>query len=115
MIKTALIRLTRRVREWLYFWRRPVYQTAYVEETSPDCPEPNTLYVVREDGFEEEAVMVCPCGCQSILHMNLLKDERPCWNLILHKDGTVTLLPSVRRRKGCGSHFWFRKGRVFWC
>lgn len=108
-------RLIRYVQKWLHFWKHPVYRTVYVEESLPAYPDTNTLYVVREDGFEEEAAMVCPCGCQNILHLNLLDDERPYWNLTLHKDGTATLFPSVWRQKGCGSHFWFRRGRVSWC
>ncbi|MER9141803.1 DUF6527 family protein [Mesorhizobium sp. M0871] len=59
--------------------------------------------------------MLCPCGCRRVLHMNLLADERPCWRLTRHDDGTTTLHPSVWRTTGCGSHFWFRRGRVEWC
>ena len=74
-----------------------------------------TLYVVQEDGFVEQAAMLCPCGCGRVLHMNLIPDERPCWNLTRHADGTATLHPSVWRKKDCGSHFWFQRGRVQWC
>ncbi|MER9417949.1 DUF6527 family protein [Mesorhizobium sp. M0306] len=59
--------------------------------------------------------MLCPCGCRRVLHMNLLADERPCWRLTRHDDGTTTLHPSVWRKTDCGSHFWFRRGRVEWC
>jgi len=69
----------------------------------------------EEDGFQEQAAMICPCGCRSVLHMNLLPDERPCWRVTRHDDGTATLHPSVWRKKECGSHFWFRNGRVVWC
>ncbi|WP_375692081.1 DUF6527 family protein [Pseudooceanicola sp. LIPI14-2-Ac024] len=47
--------------------------------------------------------------------MNLLQDERPCWRVTRHKDGLVSLHPSVWRKKDCGSHFWFKRGRVKWC
>ncbi|WP_420871269.1 DUF6527 family protein [Marinicauda algicola] len=47
--------------------------------------------------------------------MNLLTDTRPCWHVIMHDDGTSSLRPSVWRKKHCGSHFWFRHGRVHWC
>ncbi|TKW76928.1 MAG: hypothetical protein DI543_18380, partial [Bradyrhizobium icense] len=56
-----------------------------------------------------------PCGCGSVLHMNLLPDERPCWEVTQHGDGTASLHPSVWRQKDCKSHFWFRRGRVQWC
>jgi hypothetical protein len=91
------------------------YRTLMVTDTLPQSITPNTLYVVQEDGFLEQAAMQCPCGCKRILHMNLLPDERPCWKLTRHSDGTATLFPSVWRKKDCGSHFWFRKGQVFWC
>lgn len=43
------------------------------------------------------------------------KHERPVWRLNVHEDGTSTLRPSVNRMRGCRTHFWFRRGRVFWC
>lgn len=32
-----------------------------------------------------------------------------------HDDGTLTLHPSVWRKKDCGPDSWFRKGRIIWC
>ena len=91
------------------------YRTVVVEEYLPSKLKGRTLYVVEEDDFEEQVAMLCPCGCGLVLQMNLLTDERPCWQLTRHSDGTATLHPSVWRKKDCGSHFWFRKGRVQWC
>nr|WP_081710834.1 MULTISPECIES: DUF6527 family protein [unclassified Afipia] len=99
----------------IYNWIVPPYATLVVEEALPKKLKRRALYVVQEDGFEEQAAMICPCGCRSILHMNLLPDERPCWRVTRHDDGTATLNPSVWRKKECGSHFWFRNGRVLWC
>lgn len=110
-----LAALFRRARAWLLGRLVRPYRTYVVEEALPRRLRKRVLYVVREDGFEEQAAMVCPCGCQRILHMNLLPDERPCWRLTQHQDGTATLHPSVWRQKDCGSHFWFRRGRVQWC
>lgn len=59
--------------------------------------------------------MLCPCGCGRVLHMNLLPDERPCWRVTRHEDGSASLHPSVWRKKDCGFHFWFKKGQVKWC
>ena len=96
-------------------WFDPPYKTITAEGELPGVLKPRTLYIVQEDGFEEQAAMLCPCGCSRVLQMNLLTDERPCWRVARHGDGTVTLHPSVWRKKDCGSHFWFRKGRVQWC
>ena len=91
------------------------YRTLVVDTSLPKQLKSRYLYVVQEDGFEEQAAMLCPCGCGRTLHMNLLPDDRPCWRLTKHGDGTATLHPSVWRQKDCGSHFWLRKGRVIWC
>ena len=96
-------------------WFDRPYKVKVVEENLPKTLIKETLYVVQEDGFQEQAAMLCPCGCNRVLHMNLLTDERPCWKVSFHKDKTASLHPSVWRKKDCGSHFWFRRGRVHWC
>lgn len=92
----------------------PVHRTELVGEL-PQELEFHVLYIVEDDGFLEQAAMICPCGCANTLHMNLLPDERPCWRVEQHPDRTVSLFPSVWRQVGCRSHFWFRKSRIYWC
>ena len=104
-----------RTRDVVYRWVIPPYRTLLVEGSLPRQLKRRTLYIVQEDGFKEQAAMICPCGCKRVLQMNLLPDERPFWQLTEHKDGTASLHPSVWRKKDCGSHFWFRHGRVQWC
>jgi hypothetical protein len=108
-------RFLRSAADRLYRWLVPPYRTELIEDTLPKRLRRRRLYIIEEDGFLEQAAMLCPCGCKRILHMNLLPDERPCWKLTRHDDNTVTLHPSVWRKKDCGSHFWFRKGYVHWC
>lgn len=91
------------------------YRTLVVQGDLPKELKSRTLYVVVDDGFNEQAAMLCPCGCGNILHLNLNPDDRPCWKVTQHTDGTSTLHPSVNRMKGCKSHFWFRQGHVDWC
>ena len=105
----------RRIREWVEHWFVPPYRTMVVEESLPVQLLRSTVYIVREDGFDEQIALLCPCGCGRILQMNLLPDERPCWQLMRNADGAVTLYPSVWRKKDCGSHFWLRNGRIRWC
>jgi hypothetical protein len=90
------------------------YKTVVVEELLPPRLRAKTLYIVQEDGYFEHVAMLCPCGCDRTLQLNLLTDIRPCWKVERHKDGTTTLTPSVWRQKDCRSHFWFRRGRVEW-
>lgn len=105
-----LAHLKEQVRRWI---DRP-YRTAFVEQYLPKRLRRGTLYIVREDGFAEQAAMLCPCGCGQVLHMNLLPDERPCWKVTYHSDDTASLHPSVWRKVDCGSHFWFQRGRIQW-
>jgi hypothetical protein len=104
----------RHVYERLYHWLVPPYGTRLVENYLPKQLKKRMLYIVQDDGFLEQAAMLCPCGCKRVLHMNLLTDEHPCWHLTQHKDGTASLYPSVWRKVDCQSHFWFRRGRIDW-
>ena len=108
-------RLFRHAYDRLYDRLVPRYRTRFVEDLLPNSLGRRILYIVQEDGFLEQAAMLCPCGCGRVLQMNLLPDERPCWQLTRHDDGTATLYPSVWRKKDCGAHFWFRRGRIQWC
>lgn len=80
----------------IHSWIVPPYATLLVEDTLPKRLKRRTLYIVQEDGYQEQAAMICPCGCHSILHMNLLPDVRPCWRVTHHDDGTATLDPRQR-------------------
>ena len=103
---------------WATGFARRWFDRPYKTRITGELPKrlnAKTVYIVEEDGFKEQAVMLCPCGCQRILQMNLIPDERPCWEATHHKDGSLSLHPSVWRKKDCESHFWFRKGRVLWC
>ena len=110
-----LRRVFRRVFEWAEHRFLPAHRTIVVEESLPAELVRRTVYIVREDGFDEQVALLCPCGCGRVLQMNLLPDERPCWSVTRNAAGTVTLNPSVRRTKDCGSHFWLRNGRIRWC
>jgi len=102
---------------WILSWfqREPVrFKTEHVVEL-PDQLEPATIYIEGEGGHLWFVVMICPCGCGEALHMNLHADTRPKWTLIRHADHTVSLSPSVWRKVGCRSHFFFRECRVVWC
>lgn len=104
-------RLLRSVLRWL---DRP-YRTVVVADTLPERLRKKTLYIVRDDDFLEQAALLCPCGCRQFVHLNLLNDTRPCWTVSRHSDGTASLHPSIWRKQGCRSHFWFNYGRVEWC
>lgn len=104
---------------WRRLWRRlrgapEPLQTVNVEEL-PDDLAAKSIYLVGEGAYIWFAAMMCPCGCGATLHMSLLPDGHPRWDLSRHDDGTVSLHPSVWRTKGCHSHFYLRKGLIVWC
>lgn len=113
----ALMKWIRRALLWAarLFSTTRVYGTRVVEEALPQKIADKTIYIVQEDGFLEYASMLCPCGCGTMLYMNLIPDMRPFWNVTWHENGTVSLYPSVWRQKTCKAHFWFKKGQVQWC
>lgn len=96
-----------------FFGRR--FWTVYVDGDLPSVLRDHVVYIVLDDDEPWHASFVCPCGCGQLLHMNLLDDEHPCWQVLDHFDGTVSLHPSVWRNIGCKSHFWLQRGKIKWC
>jgi hypothetical protein len=94
--------------------RGPRIRFQHVEDL-PDSLQPATLYVAGEEPHLWAAAILCPCGCGEVIHLNLLEDATPSWTLRHHRDGSVTVLPSVWRTKGCRSHFFIRNSRIVWC
>lgn len=85
------------------------------QQDPPESCEPGVLHLV-EDGAGQHwlAALQCPCGCGAMIQLPMTPPARPCWQM----RGTMqapTLWPSVRRIRGCRSHFVLRQGRVVWC
>lgn len=96
------------------FRRHPAPLVAIRVEELPDNLDTKSVYLVGEGCYLWFAAMKCPCGCGSVLHMNLLAESRPQWKVTEHADGTVSLAPSVWCTKGCRSHFFLRRGLIDW-
>jgi|SRR5579862_198500 len=95
--------------------KHPQFFRASRVDDFPDSLKTWTVYVAGEDGHLWAAALVCPCGCGETVELNLLKQVRPCWSVEEHPDGSITLMPSVWRQKGCRSHFFVRHGHIDWC
>ena len=96
---------------WKY---RKRVRIAAVDEV-PDRLDRRYLYLIGLDN-PWSAAMLCPCGCDETIHLSLLRNDSPSWNLRLEKTANLpTLLPSVWRTKGCRSHFFLREGTIVWC
>lgn len=78
----------------------------------PDILQPNMVYVVGQGRHLWSAEFLCPCSCGAVVRLSLHKDGHPRWTLCQHRDGRVSLSPSVWRKVGCKSHFFITKGVV---
>jgi hypothetical protein len=90
------------------------YGTKVVHEKLPPSLSKKIVYVVADDECMWHMALICPCDCGETLYMNLLKDERPCWEITQHIDCTFSIYPSIRRLVGCKSHFWIKHGKLIW-
>lgn len=90
---------------------RPIYRWTRVVE-GPDQLVEHTVYIVGLGIHRWSAEFLCPCGCGTILRLSLHREGRPRWSVVAHRDGRVSLSPSVWRVVGCRSHFILRRGLV---
>ena len=90
------------------------YRPERVEDL-PDNPRPFVVYVAGAGKNAWAASLVCPCGCDEVIELNLLQQVRPRWKVTENTDGTVSLHPSVWRDSGCRSHFIVANGAIRWC
>jgi hypothetical protein len=109
-----LRRIWRKVCGW-FGPRRERHLKTVIGEELPHSLDARTVYVAGENGHFWFVAMLCPCGCGETLQMSLLANVRPRWLLTQHRDGSVSLRPSVWRKVGCRSHFFLVHGRVLWC
>lgn len=79
-------------------------------EDSPIKLNDNTVYLIEDWCI----TFNCPCGCGEIIQLNSLPDSSPKWTYSI-KRNSINILPSIRRVKGCKSHFWIKSGKVRWC
>lgn len=115
---TQVLRLVGRTRQWLQTlaarFGKPSRLTVVRTDELPERPSSRHLYVVGEQGEDWYAALVCPCGCNEWIDLNLVPPGRPCWTLTTHRNGSPTLSPSVWRGTGCGAHFVIKNGRIHW-
>jgi len=65
-------------------------------------------------GHPRLLVMLCPCGCEEKIVLNIDPNAGPAWKMYLVKgnENNFTIYPSVWRDTGCGSHFIVWKGKI---
>lgn len=98
---------------WVGIRSKP-FKTIYQSEL-PDVIEKSTIYIVGEKKYYWCIVMLCPCGCNAIIQLNLLPRIHPRWSFFHNKNAAITIRPSIWRNTGCKSHFYVYKNRIIWC
>ncbi len=100
---------------WLQnlFRQERLYRAKFVNDI-PDKLTYKEIYIIENEGCNWQAVMICPCGCNKILHMNLMEEYHPSWKFTLLKKDIISLNPSINRIVGCKSHFFVTEGKVIW-
>ncbi|TLX27435.1 hypothetical protein FE904_00120 [Chryseobacterium indologenes] len=108
-------KLYRTIKNWIFsiFKQKETHYRFSFTEDMPEKISPMKLYFIGEYQNYWQVVMLCPCGCGSPLHMNLLEEYFPYWEYKI-EDGKVSLFPSIDRFVGCKSHFHLIKGKIIW-
>ncbi len=94
-------------------WFQPKYGYLYIEDL-PKTFVSNIVYLIGEKENLWQAALICPCGCNSIIQLNLLKESRPRWKVYFDKKNNLSLSPSIHKTSGCKSHFFLTKGKIEW-
>lgn len=107
--------MIKRLRNWILnlFVKERLYKARIVTDI-PDNLDNKRIYIIENEGCNWQAVMICPCGCNKILHMNLMEEYYPSWKFTLLKKDIVSLRPSINRTIGCKSHFFVTNGKIIW-
>jgi hypothetical protein len=92
---------------------QPEYKFVHVHDL-PEYVDDNTIYIVGEDEHPWLLAFNCPCGCQKVIQLNLLKEVYPCWDFKFTKNKKINISPSIRRTSGCKSHFYVRQNQIDW-
>ena len=106
--------IRRKNNRWYRFLFHKKYRIEIVQDIVEYYPK-NRIFLIKDFGQKAWLIQFkCPCGCDSIINLNLLQDARPCWRYYIDKKSRITVRPSVHRIIGCKSHFNIINGKVIW-
>jgi len=107
--------MLKKLLNWLvkFFRKEKLYGYQYVDDV-PDHLRPGIVYLVGNQDYYWQMVMLCPCGCKKALYMNLMAEYDPSWKYKITGE-TISLSPSIDRQVGCRSHFFLTHGKIKWC
>ena len=97
----------------LPFMDKPRFLADRISE-SPDEGQldPTLVFSEVRDGYPKWAHLCCP-KCNEHIQLPLAGKQR--WKLKIDILRRPTLSPSIWETRGCGAHFFIRKGEVVWC
>lgn len=111
ILKKALIFLNK-----IFNFFQYTYRTVWIEDL-PEKLKKKTMYIVGGEKHPFQAVFLCPksCGKRMTLNISTQHNKWDRWNLTKHKNGTISLYPSIWMRSfDCNCHYWFKEGRIIW-
>lgn len=74
---------------------------------------PGIAAVVRSGNKNKWLLLMCPCGCNQQIALNLMDGHTPRWRVDIQSPTSFSVHPSVDATS-CGAHFWLRNGGVIW-
>lgn len=99
----------------LQYFKYIDYTTIWTDfqPTLRDIPN-KTVVIVGNKSVKKWAIMKCPCGCNEVLTLSLMKSYTPNWSIEVDKRNRITFSPSIWKSDGCRSHFFLEKGKLVW-
>jgi hypothetical protein len=94
-------------------WLKPEIDYIFSREL-PEIVNEKTFYIIGNPSEPWLLAFKCPCGCQEIIQLNLLRDATPCWKYKLTFHKRLNISPSIWRTTGCKSHFIVHKSKIDW-
>ncbi|HHB8032613.1 TPA: DUF6527 family protein [Klebsiella pneumoniae] len=93
----------------------PARRLIIINDDSLPEKMPLRSIILARDGDEDWCIgFKCPCGCDRTIELLVIDEASPRWSYCLDNNRLPTLHPSIWLKDGCKSHFWIKKGRVFW-
>ncbi|MDO9185866.1 MAG: DUF6527 family protein [Bacteroidia bacterium] len=91
------------------------YSTNFVHDNPPhENIRVDRITIVGGKDYVKWAYLRCPCGCNEIIMLSLIKGANPSWRIWIDKLGRPTISPSIWRTEGCRSHFIIKSGKLIW-
>jgi hypothetical protein len=97
-----------------FFKKEKRFRYLLADDIPPEI-KPYKIYLVSNQEYQWQMMMLCPCGCKTILYLSLLKESKPNWTYTISNKNRISIHPSIHRKTDCKSHFYIRQGKVSWC